>query len=86
MLNAHLVITGTSRPIGKATYSTETAIMRLLNDIYCNADNKARTLLLQLDLSAAFDTIDSDTLFKYLENTFGFSGCALQWLMSYLDN
>ena len=67
-------------------YSTETAITRLLNDIYCIADNKTRTLLLQLDLSAAFDTIDSDTLFERLEHTFGISGCALQWLMSYLDN
>ena len=45
-------------------YSTETAIIRLLNDIYYNADNKARTFLLQLDLSAAFDTLDSETLLK----------------------
>jgi hypothetical protein len=67
-------------------YSTETAILRLLNDIYCNADNKARTLLLQLDLSAAFDTLDSETLFKRLEHTFGISGCALRWLISYLEN
>ena len=65
-------------------YSTETAIIRLLNDIICNADNKARTLLLQLDLSA--DTLDSETLFKRLEHTFGISGCALQWLISYLEN
>lgn len=66
-------------------YSTETAITRLLNDIYCNADNKARTLLLQLDLSAAFDTIDIGTLHKRLEHTFGISGRALQWLKSYLN-
>src|SRR5208282_213112 len=55
-------------------YSTGTAIARLLNDIYFNADNKARTLLLQLDMSAAFDTLDSETLFKRLEHTFGIYG------------
>jgi len=64
-------------------YSTETAITRLLNDTYCNADNKARTLLLQLDLYAAFDTIDIETLLNRVEHTFGISGCALRWLKSY---
>jgi len=67
-------------------YSTETAITRLLNDIYCNADNKSRTLLVQLDLSAAFDTIDIETLLNRLEYTFGISGSALHWLRSYLHN
>jgi len=67
-------------------YSTETAITRLLNDTYCNADNKARTLLVQLDLSAAFDTIDLYTLMNRVEHTFGISGRALMWLKSYLKN
>jgi hypothetical protein len=39
-------------------YSTETAILRLLNDVYCAADAKSRTVLQQFDLSAAFDTIN----------------------------
>jgi len=43
-------------------YSTGTAVTRLLNDVYVNADRKSRILLLQLDLSAAFDTIDQNTL------------------------
>ena len=42
-------------------YSTETAIIRVLNDVYCAADDGSRTILLQLDLSAAFDTIDRKT-------------------------
>jgi len=43
-------------------YSTETATIRLLNDVYRAADDGSRTLLLQLDLSAAFDTIDKNPI------------------------
>jgi hypothetical protein len=67
-------------------YSTETSILRLLNDVYRAADAKSRTVLLQLDLSAAFDTIDKTTLVDRLEKTFGISGTALRWINSYLTN
>src|SRR5208282_4096062 len=66
-------------------HSTETALLRMLNDVYHAADNKSHTLLIQLDLSAAFDTIDKSTLLRRLEKTFGISGSALQWIKSYLD-
>ena len=42
-------------------HSTETALLGLS---FMAADNKSRILLVQLDLSAAFDTIDSCTLFR----------------------
>ena len=35
----------------RRNHSTETALLRMLNDAYCSADNKSRTLLVQLDLS-----------------------------------
>jgi len=66
-------------------HSTETALLRLLNDTYCAADNKSRTLLIQLDLSAAFDTIDQDTLLRRLEHTFGLSGSVIRWAQSYIS-
>jgi Reverse transcriptase (RNA-dependent DNA polymerase) len=67
-------------------YSTETAIVRLLNDVYCAADDKSRSLLVLLDLSAAFDCVNHDTLLRRLEHTFGITGNALLWLRSYVTN
>lgn len=67
-------------------HSTETAIVRLLNDVYCAADDGSRSLLVLLDLSAAFDCINLDTLLRRLEHTFGITGNALLWLRSYVTN
>ena len=67
-------------------FSTETALLRLLNDVYSAADGGHRSLLVLLDLSAAFDCIDINTLERRLEHTFGFTGAVLSWLRSYLNN
>ena len=67
-------------------HSTETALLFSLNNIYQSADNSQPTLLVSLDLSAAFDTIDHSTLLSRLETSFGVSGSALSWLSSYLSN
>ena len=42
--------------------------------------------LVLLDLSAAFDTIDHQTLLHRLESCFGISGRALDWVTSYLSD
>jgi len=47
-------------------------------------DQNEATVLVMLDLSAAFDTIDHSTLLCRLEQHFGIVGKPLQWMTSYL--
>ena len=51
-----------------------------------NLLKKNGVILVLLDLSAAFDTIDHDHLFELLQNQFGIKGTALDWIKSYLGN
>ena len=47
-------------------------------------DKQEVTLLLLLDLSAKFDSIDHGTMFQILQNYFGITDTALCWLSSFL--
>ncbi len=49
-------------------------------------DNKSCSLLLSLDISAAFDMLDIDTLLSRLHLDFGITGVASAWLRSYLTD
>jgi hypothetical protein len=49
-----------------------------------NIDNQRTTVLLALDISAAFDTIDFSVLADRLKLDFGINGVALDWLLSFL--
>ena len=46
-------------------HSTETALLRVKNDILLNMNKQHVTLLVLLDLSAAFDTVDHNVLCTY---------------------
>ena len=70
----------------KRFHSTETALLKIHNDIICNKDNGKVTALTLLYLSAAFDTIDHATLLERLHGHFGISGTVLQWFKSYISN
>ena len=77
-------------PVNQSAYrqlhSTETALLKVQNDILINMDNEEVTLLVMLDMSAAFDTIDHNILIDILKNDFGVVDSALQWFISYLAN
>ena len=67
-------------------HSTETALLKVTNDIFRALDQRQEVVLLMLDLSAAFDTLDHAILIKRLEDYFGFHGTVLDWYQSYLTN
>ena len=48
-------------------------------------DRREVTLLVLLDLSAAFNTIDHNIMISMLENDFGITDLALSWLKSFLS-
>uniref|UniRef100_A0A8C6Q3D2 Reverse transcriptase domain-containing protein n=1 Tax=Nothobranchius furzeri TaxID=105023 RepID=A0A8C6Q3D2_NOTFU len=67
-------------------HSTETAHVRVFNDIFLALDSSFHVVLVLLDLSAAFDTIDHDILITRLHTWAGISGTALDWFRSYFCN
>lgn len=86
-LNVHLSENNLLEPYQSAYrqhHSTETALTRVFNDIAEALDQRKAVLLVLLDLSAAFDTIQHSTLIQRCEYIFGITGAALGWLKSYL--
>ena len=72
--NAHLDTHKLREPLQsayRAKQSTETALIKVLNDILCVVDDRQCVLLVLLDLSAAFDTIDHDKMLFRLKELFG---------------
>ena len=86
-LNEHLIKNSMFDPLQSAyrdKHSTETALIKVQNDILSALDAGSSVILLMLDLSAAFDTIDHDILLSRLCNVYGITGDALDWFRSYL--
>lgn len=63
-------------------HSTETALVRVQNDILRALDEHNAVFLVLLDLSAAFDTVNHPVLLSRLKNRLGLSGTVLQWFGS----
>ena len=88
-LLSHLQENNLSNPFQsayRAGHSTETVLLRIVNDILSALDNDNISVLLSLDVSAAFDTIDHQILLSRLNSVSGIQSTALQWFQSYLSD
>ncbi len=68
----------------RSLHSTETAMVKVVNDLLMAADSGLLTILLLLDLSVAFDTISHQVLLDRLFSI-GITGVPLSWFRSYLS-
>ena len=86
-LNEHLTKNNLHSPeqfAYKKNHSTETLLIKITNDLLIAADEKTATVVMMLDLSAAFDTVDHNLLLSILEKEIGLKGTVLSWFKSFL--
>ena len=67
-------------------HSTETALLKVVNDLFLSLNKGNISVLALLDFSSAFDTIDHTILVHRLHTDFGFTDTVLQWFSSYLTD
>ena len=68
----------------RANHSTETAVLKVLAEILRAVDGGDLAVLALLELSAAFDTVDHETLLHRLKQSYGLGGRVHDWFRSYL--
>ena len=64
-------------------HCTETALLKVTNDILMEMNSQHAVLLVLLDLST--DTVDHSVLLRRLQTSFRISGAPLDWFKSYLS-
>ena len=68
----------------KQNHNTETMMIGLTDEVLRGFDENQATIVIFLDLSAAFDTIDPDKLLQIMDEELGITGNALKWFRSFL--
>ena len=69
----------------RKNHSTQTALLKVTNDILMEMNSQHAVLLVLLDLSAAFDTVVDSVLLRRLQTSFWISEVPLDWFTSYLS-
>ena len=84
-LNSHNLY-NTCQSAYRPCHSTETALMKVVNDLFPSLSKGNISVLALLDYSSAFDTIDHPILVLRLHADFGFTDAVLQWFSSFLTD
>ena len=67
-------------------HSTETALLKVVNDLFLSLNKGNIYVLALLDFSSSFDTIDHPIPVHRLHTEFVFTDAVLQWFSSYLTD
>ena len=70
----------------RKSHSTETALLRVQNNLLRSIDTGNEALVIVLDFSAAFDTIDHDFLFCLFHQRFGLTDTIFDWIVSFFHH
>ena len=84
-LNSHNLY-NTCQSAYRPGHSTETALQKVVNDLFISLNKGNISVLDLLDFSSAFDTIDHPILVHRLHSDFGFTDTVLKWFSSYLTD
>ena len=84
-LNSHNLC-NTCQSAYRPGHSTETALLKVINDLFLSLDKGSIFVLALLYCSSAFDVIDHPILVHHLHTDFGFTDTVLQWFCSYLTD
>ena len=84
-LNSHNLY-NTCQSAYRPGHSTETALLKVVNDLFLSLNKGNISVLALLDFYSAFDTIDHTILVHRLHTDFGFTDTVLQWFSSYLTD
>ncbi|KAK2184215.1 hypothetical protein NP493_276g00000 [Ridgeia piscesae] len=68
----------------KSHHLTDTALVLVQNDILGAHNRRFGVILVLLDMSAAFDTVNHEILLSRLEHRYGLAGSVLAWMRSYI--
>ena len=84
-LNSHNLY-NTCQSAYRPGHSTETALLKVVNDLFLSLNKGNISVLALLNFSSAFDTIDHTIIVHRLHTDFGFTDTVLQWFSSYLTD
>ena len=84
-LNSHNLY-NTCQSAYRPGHSTESALLKVVNDLFLSLSKGNIFVLALLDFFSAFDTIDHPIIVHRQHTDFGFTYTVLQWFSSYLTD